>query len=109
MSHVRQLNPVPPSFDALLSELVANVASQQSDKIMAELKAFISKEFAEVRSNIIERPLDGREMAAFLNISQRSLNRWISSGTIPPSLVHRVTGESMYMFPSQVVNHLKSL
>lgn len=106
MSQVRQLNPVPPSFDALLSDLVANLASQQSDKILAELKTLISKEFAEVRSNIIERPMDHSAMSEFLGIHQNTLYIWIREGIVPPEAVHRLHGKNYY-FPSEVVKHIK--
>lgn len=113
MSQVRSLHPTPQSFDSLMSELVASLASQQGEKILSELRTHITKEFAELKGTmrgiVIEQPLDEFKMAEFLNITKRTLRRWINEGKIPPSMVHRLTDASIYMFPSQVVNHLKSL
>lgn len=91
-----------------MSELAASMASQQGEKILTEMRALISKEFAELRSNVIERPLDTKEMSAFLGIHENTLYRWVSEGIIPPAVVHRMHGTN-YFFPSEIVKHIKQL
>ena len=60
----------------------------------------------EMRSHVVERPLCSKEAAQFLGIGLRTLERWISNGTLPAKIVH-YKGSRPYFFPSELVANIK--
>jgi hypothetical protein len=60
----------------------------------------------ELRGHVIERPICMEEAAEFLQVTSKTIRKYIRTGAIPIRLIHHIGGRP-YFFPSELRDLVK--
>lgn len=63
----------------------------------------------EIKEALIEKPMNKKEAAKHLGIHWKTLERKLKSGAYPQDIAHYDKDRTVYFFPSELNQYLKSL
>ena len=102
--------PLHPAPQDAFNGLIESLATRLAEEARAEMRTVIAQEIGKLKDFVVERPLSVKEAAAdYMGIHEDTLYKWISTGEVPPSIVHKTTGGRYFFFPSELHAFIKSL
>lgn len=87
-----------------MSETAVILGERDFDQLRQDLRDQITKEVNGIKGMIVERPMSVKEIAAWLGVSKRTIDRKIARGIFLP---HIDDDGTPWFFPSEVVEQLK--